>query len=89
MALCNVGNKSLDVTHWVGAVKRDAEGSYMQLQMCVSPSILARRWVIYGNLAADELFWRSFANLVSEVLIGLCQQRIEVETLVCHRQISV
>lgn len=27
-----MGGEVLDVTHWVGAVKRDAEGSYMQLQ---------------------------------------------------------
>lgn len=31
-----VGKRNLDATHWVGAVKRSAEGSYMQLQVHVS-----------------------------------------------------
>jgi len=29
----------LGATHWVGAVKRNAEGSYMQLQVCFDPAI--------------------------------------------------
>ncbi len=32
----------LDVANWVVAVKRDAEGSYMQLQDRIWPSNLAR-----------------------------------------------
>jgi len=28
----NVGKEVLGAANWVGAVKRDAEGSYMQLQ---------------------------------------------------------
>lgn len=35
------GRKDLDVTHWVGAVKRDAEGSFVQLHYQVSRRILS------------------------------------------------
>ena len=48
----------LDAAHWVGAVKRGAEGSYMQLQDRFCPCNLARLWTICGILAARGLFAR-------------------------------
>ncbi len=38
----------LGATHWVGAVKRNAEGSYMQLHICFDPAI----GLDYGPFAA-------------------------------------
>jgi hypothetical protein len=43
-----VGGKFLDAAHWVGAVKRDAEGSHMQLRGLVCLPIKAGLWCPRG-----------------------------------------
>ena len=46
------GRKDLDVTHWVGAVKRDAEGSFVQLQDKILRRILSLVGTQCGKIRA-------------------------------------
>jgi len=41
----------LGAAHWVGAITRDTEGSYMQLQERVCPLIKAGMWKAMGAFA--------------------------------------
>ena len=49
---------NLDAAYWVGAVKRDAEGSYMQLQCLLCLMIKAGMWFARG------VFWKLEPNKV-------------------------
>ena len=51
------GEKVLDAAHWVGAITRGAEGSYMQLQDQVCPTIKA---VICSHLDVMRKDWGKF-----------------------------
>ena len=54
MTANDVGKKILDATHWVGAIKRSAEGSHMQLQEQVCPETKAQIWWEGGCLREKE-----------------------------------
>jgi len=50
--LCNCG-EDLDAALWVGARKRDAEGSHMQLQFRVSPTSVPAKGKLWGIIEAS------------------------------------
>ncbi|MFL4469664.1 hypothetical protein ACERZ8_07205 [Tateyamaria armeniaca] len=48
------GGKFLGAAHWVGAIKRDTEGSHMQLQVTVCRLIKAVLWSLRGTFGKCE-----------------------------------
>ena len=49
-------HKFLGAAHWVGAIKRDTEGSHMQLQGTVCREIKAVLWSLRGAFLESQSF---------------------------------